>query len=104
MTVRDINQNKEAEEIALEQVRRGELGRQVLENELFKEYFIKARGDLLLRFEKTKANEIDERDEIWREVQVLNKFEKSFTRAMETGKIGKATLTKLQKFKRFVGM
>lgn len=44
MTVRDINQNKEAEEIALEQVRRGELGRQVLENELFKEYFIKARS------------------------------------------------------------
>ena len=91
--------NLSPEDRALEEVRRGELGQQVLNNELFKEYMITARGDLLLAMENTKFKESEERDEIWRKLQTLNKLEQHFTRAMQTGIMGSQELSRLQKFK-----
>ncbi len=94
--------NLNPEDKALEEVRRGELGQQVLNNELFKEYMIVARGNLILKMENTKFKERDERDEIWRQLQTLNKLEQHFTRALQTGIMGASELTKLQKLKQII--
>ena len=91
-----MNQTEQAEK----EIQRGELARQILESELYREAMIAIRGELMVQFEKTTFKDTNSRDEIWRQMQTVNWFETYFKQVLETGKLGRQTLGLLSKFKR----
>ena len=93
MNTDEINLNNE--------VNRGELARQVTDNPVYREAFIMMNAQLMSDFQDTKFKQQDERDEIWRKMQTLNRFESFFEQLMENGKFADATLR--QKLKKVVG-
>ena len=88
------------EDKAHQEMRRGELARQILESELYREAMTAIKGELMYKFEKTKFKDQDTRDEIWRQLQTVNWFDSYFKQVLETGKLGKQTLGLLDKLKR----
>ena len=88
------------EKRATEEVSRGRLAEQVISNPIFREAFVIIRADLMLKFEQSTFKQADERDEIWRRLNNLNKLEQLIKEVMLTGEMGKKTLSLLDKFKR----
>lgn len=62
------------------------------------------KGDLYSKFCSTEFKESDARDEIWRKMQTVQKFEKYFQEVMTDGKIGQQTLTMMDKAKQLIGL
>lgn len=87
------------EEKAAAEIQRGELARQVLDNPIYQESLIAIRAELMHKFEQTKFSDSETREEIWRQIQTVKRFETYFQRVMETGKLGRQTLGLLDKFK-----
>jgi hypothetical protein len=71
---------------------RGRLAREVLENCVYKEAYVMLRAKLFEEFKKTKFRDNDERDEIWRKLQVVDYIEDSLAKVMQSGKVAEATL------------
>ena len=90
-----VNQRDQAEK----DIEVGEWGRQVLNNPLYKEFMVAARADLFGKLESSKFKEHEERNEIWRKLQTLKKFEHYFVSAMQTGQMGEQALSRLDKLK-----
>ena len=86
------------EEKLSEEQQLGVYAKQILENPLYKEYFLKARAALYQRFEKKK--DADEWDEVYRDLKALDRFEKNFSKALATGKMAEKELSILQKAKK----
>ena len=51
------------------------------------------------KFEQTNFKQGEEREEIWRQIQTVKRFESYFKQVLETGKLGRQTLGLLDKFK-----
>jgi len=66
---------------------RAVLAEQVISNPVFKQAFLAIKAELMLSFESTKPKQKDEREEIWRQTQVVNKIQKQLEGAMKTGKL-----------------
>jgi hypothetical protein len=87
------------QEKATEEVQRGELARQILDNPIYQESLISIRGELMHKFEQTSFKDSDTREEIWRQIQTVKRFELYIKQVLETGKLGRQTLGLLDKFK-----
>lgn len=55
------------------------------------------RADLFNKFSRTKSGESEERDELWRKMQMADWFESYFVRIVQTGNMAEKTLA--QQFK-----
>jgi hypothetical protein len=75
-----------------QQSERGIQAQQLLNNPLFAEALTMMRGELMTLFEQTKFKEKDERDEIWRKLQIVGWFESYITKVMQTGQLADKTL------------
>ena len=51
------------------------------------------------KFEQTSFKDSDTREEIWRQIQTVKRFELYIKQVLETGKLGRQTLGLLDKFK-----
>lgn len=61
--------------------------------------FIQMKANLMLRFENTDFKDDEERREVWREMQILAKFEQSLNEIINTGKIAQEELKGFAKLK-----
>ncbi len=83
---------------------RGQLSQQVLDNPIYQEALVIMKGDLMLQFENTKFEDAEKRNEVWRQMQTLSRFEMSMEKIMKTGKIAKHNLSLKEKAKALVGL
>jgi hypothetical protein len=77
---------------------RGRYAQEVLDNCIYKEAYVMLRAKLFEDFSKTKFRDSEERDEIWRKLQVVDYIENYMIKVMQSGKIAEETL--LQKTKK----
>lgn len=75
-----------------EQAGRGAEARAILDSPIYQEAMIALRGELLGLFEQTKFKDHEERDEIWRKLQIASWFESYLSRIMTTGKLAEQSL------------
>ena len=85
-------------------INRADRARQVMEDPLLKEAFVAIKGDLFNKFCKSKFKELDEREEIHREMKNLHKIEAYLESVMTDGKLGYETLNLLDRAKKLVGL
>jgi hypothetical protein len=85
-------------------INRADRARQVMEDPIVIEALTAMKGDLYNKFCSTEFKESSERDEIWRKMQTVNKFEKYFKEVMTSGTIGQHTLTMMDKAKQLIGL
>lgn len=88
---------------AVNELNRARLAEQVLNNPLYREAFDLIRANLIDKFEKTKFDQKEERDEIWRKMQIVNSMQEHFQYVMENGKMAEETLSFLDKMKQRIG-
>lgn len=89
--------NEELERLA-EEVKLGNMGYQVINNEAFKKAVALRKQDLFDTFNKSKADEVEKREEAWRTMQNLNALLEYFDDLLNSGKMAKAQLDEMQKF------
>ena len=68
------------------QEERGRVAKELLDNPLFQEAFIKIKGDLFNQFNSADLASDKERLDVWTQSQVLDKFEKTFIDIVKHGK------------------
>jgi len=78
-----------------EETARGREAALVLENVVYKEAMIVLKAKLMQMFQETTHDQSDERDEVWRKMQMMDWLERQLDSVMKTGKMGEETL-KLQ--------
>ena len=84
------------EQKAQNDINRATYAEQVLENPLYKEAFIAMRADIIDKFGKTKHNQADKRDELWRQQQTLDRFEHFMRQTIQNGRIAASTMDKIK--------
>ena len=89
---------------ARNELNRGVLAEQVLNNPIYQEAFIAFRAQLMEGFRGTKFKQNAERDEIWRKMQTVDFLEEYLQEVMETGKMAKESLSTLEKAGRLIGL
>jgi len=89
---------------ATNDINRATRASQVMADPMVQEALTAIKGDLYTKFCSTEFKESDERDEIWRKMQTVKKFEGYFQSAMTDGKIGQQTLTLMDKAKQLIGL
>ena len=67
------------------QQQRGLAAQELLNNPLFKEAFIKIKGDLFNEFNRTDLHSDKQRHNVWLQSQILDKFEANFTSIVKNG-------------------
>ena len=85
-------------------INRAERARQVMADPIVREALTAMKGDLYNKFCSTEFKASAERDEIWRKMQTIAKFEGYFKSVMTDGKIGQQTLTMLERAKNLIGL
>ncbi len=98
------DKSAESKAIAQTAVVRGGYAREILSNPLFKEIFIKLKGDLLNRFRSSELNDEGERSNIWREFRNLENIEKHLNKVLTDGALGTKTLSQMDKMKNVTGI
>ena len=73
-----------------EEVIRGNEAAQVLGNPIYQEAMLVMRGQMMEEFTKTRFDQSEERDEIWRTMRCLDGLEAKLKVIMTTGKMGLA--------------
>lgn len=74
------------------EVKRGDLAKQVLNNEVYRDAFLIMKADLLSKFEQSKLSQDAERREIWASLTMLNNLEIQLKDVMQTGQLAKKSL------------
>jgi len=85
-------------------INRADLARQVTESQVYREALNLMKADLYTKFGRTKHDDTEIREEMWREFQVVEKFEQHFEDLMVNGRIAQQTLTMLERAKKVVGL
>lgn len=85
-------------------ISRAERARQVMADPIVNEALTAMKGDLYSKFCNTEFKDSAGRDEIWRKMQTVHKFEKYFEQVMTDGAIGQQTLTMLERAKNLIGL
>jgi len=98
--------NNEQEQIrkANEDIKRAELARQVIDNPVFQESFTLFKVNCFDRFTKTKFDNVEEREEIWRKLQTLEFVESNLKNLIENGEFARETLSLIERAKKVVGL
>ena len=90
-------QEKDRQELLTNEVLRAQSAEAVLNNSEFKRFFDEYRGDLFRKIMESKGDEIDKREEFYRQLKSLGIMEANLTRAINTGKMARDEMTRLQK-------
>lgn len=80
-----------------ELIRDGQEAERVINSPAYKKAYVLIKSDLLSKFESTRYDERNDRDEIWRKIQTLNWLEQEMQRIMRDGEVANKTL--LQRIK-----
>ena len=67
------------------QQQRGTVAQDLLDNPIFKEAFIKIKGDLFNEFNRTDLHSDKQRHNVWLQSQILDKFEANFISIVKNG-------------------
>ena len=101
----EFNQTKE-EQLALE-INREIKVRQVIDNPEFKQFFEEYRAELVDNLIRTKGDEVDKREEFYRQLKSLGIMKVKLTKAIQTGKMARDELSIMHKaanaFKNVIG-
>ncbi len=74
-----------------EEISRANEAASVLGNQVYQEAMMIIRGNMMATFQATSFDQTDERDEIWRQMQVVDWLEKQLNSVMSTGKLATKT-------------
>lgn len=85
----------EQTEKAKDQIKRAQYADQAMRNPLIREYFLMARAALFERF--SASDKPQAREQIFLELQQLERFEKNFEKTILNGKLAENWLQKLTK-------
>lgn len=88
--------NKEQKNKAHNSISRAERARQVMQDPMLKEALTAMKADNYNKFMNTAFDQHEERDELWRKAQTMQKFEVYLESVMTDGKISQLTLDKLK--------
>jgi hypothetical protein len=77
-----------------EEIKRGHLAKQIIDNPLWSEFFETARDRISESWEKSTSPEY--REDLWRYLQVLRTAEKHMRTALETGQLAEMALAEMQ--------
>lgn len=83
-------------------VQRAREAKEVLENHLVQDAFKTIRETLLAKWEASKANDKDGREEAWKMLHAMNEFKRYFESIIQTGKVAEHELTRLEKMQQRV--
>ena len=79
------------------QQERARVAQELLDNPIFQEAFIKIKGDLFIEFNSAKLSDDEKRIDVWRQSQILDKFERNFISIVKTGKTATIALEQSEK-------
>jgi hypothetical protein len=103
-----MNINKDQERQILDEINREESANKILNNPEFKRVFIEYTAQLLDSLTSTQANEVEKREDIYRQMKSLNVVEGKFIKALQTGSLARQTLSNWQKLanntKKIIGL
>lgn len=88
--------NTEQKNKAHNSISRAERARQVMQDPMLKEALTAMKADNYNKFMNTTFDQREERDELWRKAQTMQKFEVYLESVMTDGKISQLTLDKLK--------
>lgn len=71
---------------------RAERAKQLMADEMLQEALTAIKGEIYSKFQQTKYDETNERDELWRKTQAITAFESYLERVMVSGSIAHETL------------
>lgn len=74
------------------EVKRAEQARQVLQNPVYRDAFLRIKADLLSGFERSTDRQDKVRREIWRTLKTLDKLQSQLEHTMQTGELARRTL------------
>ena len=80
-----------------QEVQRGELARQVIENPIYQEAMTATKAKLFDEWASTKWYQHKKRQEIWRMYRAAESVESSISRVMTAGKFGRQTIDSKQR-------
>lgn len=72
------------------------MGKQVLDNKAYQEFFIARKAQIFDLFCKTKQDQSDVREECWRTMVNMHALEEYFRISLETGKMANISLKSIQ--------
>ena len=75
-----------------EEVRRGREAAIVTTNPIYQESLLIIKGQMLKAFQDTNYADSDGRDEIWRQMKIVDWLERQLASVMNTGKMASETL------------
>jgi len=74
---------------------RAQQARQLIENELLTEAFVKLESDYIAAWRQTPPNDADSRERLWQAVQTVAKVRDHLSAVIEDGKLAQAELKQL---------
>ena len=84
-----------------EKANRGERARQLLKDPLIKDAIDNLKGIVFSNIESSHYSKVDEREDLYKMLQAINKFESQFKKWVKDGELAKSRLEKLREaFKR----
>ena len=75
---------------------RGQQDKQLLENPVLKEYFIREQGDRFERIAKTSYKQVDEREQIYLELKELERLYSHLQKTLQDGERAKTFLQNIK--------
>lgn len=85
------------EEQLAQEVSREQVAKQVLNNPEFKKFFIEYKDDLFDKIIRTEGEDIKKREECYRQLKSLGIMEAKLIRSIQTGKMARDQLSRMQK-------
>lgn len=77
---------------AKQEISRAERARQVMDDEMVQEALTAIKAEIYSKFQHTKYDQAEQREELWRKTQAINAFESYLERVMTDGLIALKTL------------
>lgn len=77
---------------AKNEVSRAERARQLMDDQMLQEAMTAIKAEIYSKFTRTKFNESEQRDELWRKTQAITAFEGYLERVMTDGRVASETL------------
>jgi len=87
------------EQKAKAEQQRGVMAKQVLDNPVYQEAILKVKGKLMAQFENTSFLQKRKREDIWRSFKNLQRLEAEIIKVMQSGEMGKRTLSIIKRNK-----
>lgn len=84
--------DKDLKNKAHNSISRAERARMIMQDEMLQEALTSIKGEIYAKFQRTKYDETEQRDELWRKTQAINAFESYLERVMTDGLLAQETL------------